>query len=107
MAARLLLVLAGSAALSPLPAAAYDLPAEVHPGLLFTADQVPLLRERLQREPYATWWRTVLGRAESTPESLAEERSKARYAKALAFAYLMTEREAFARRAVGLLLDMK
>ncbi|MFH1567073.1 MAG: heparinase II/III family protein, partial [Gemmatimonadota bacterium] len=46
-------------------------------------------------------------RAESTPESLAEERSKARYAKALAFAYLMTEREAFARRAVGLLLDMK
>lgn len=88
-------------------AGAYDLPAEEHPGLLFTSEQIPQLKERIQREPYATWWQTVLARAESVPDAVAEERSKTRYAKSLAFAYLMTDSTAYAERAAELLLDMK
>ncbi len=88
-------------------ATAQTLPPERHPGLLFTAEQVPLLRERIQRSPYSDWWQIVLQRAQSTPATLAVERSKARYAKSLAFAYLMTDDRAFADRAVELLKDVK
>ena len=49
----------------------------------------------------------MLQRAQSTPATLAVERSKARYAKSLAFAYLMTDDRAFADRAVELLKDMR
>ena len=83
------------------------LPAEEHPGLLFTAAEIPLLQARIQREPYTTWWQTVRARAESTPASFDDERTRARYAKSLAFAYLMTGDEAFAQRAAELLEEMK
>ncbi len=86
---------------------ALELPSEQHPFLLFAADQVPLLRERLQRAPYATWWGIVLRRANSVPASFSEERSKARYAKSLAFAHLMTGDTTYARRAAALLEDTK
>ena len=96
-----------AALLAACPAMAYDLPAEVHPSLLFASEQIPQLQERIQREPYATWWRTVLASAQSVPASVAEERSKTRYAKSLAFAYLITDSTAYAVRATELLLDMK
>jgi len=80
---------------------------EQHPGLLFTGDEVLELKERIQREPYSTWWQTVLARAESTPASFTEERSKARFAKSLAFAYLMTDDDAYAQRAVEVLKQMQ
>ncbi len=83
------------------------LPAEIHPSLLFYASDLPVLRERIRRSPYSGWWQTVLNRAENVPTTFAVERSKARYAKSLAFAYLMTERTAFAERAVEIMLDMK
>ncbi len=83
------------------------LPAESHPGLLFTEDQVSLLQERITREPYATWWATVLSRAENPPNPVTEERTKARYAKAAAFAWWMTGDSTFAHTSAGLLLDMK
>ncbi|MGQ9731449.1 MAG: heparinase II/III domain-containing protein [Candidatus Zipacnadales bacterium] len=35
------------------------MPAERHPCLFFTADELPRIRERLQRPPYATWWANV------------------------------------------------
>ena len=93
--------------LLPGAARAQTLPAEQHPSLLFTADDIPELKERIQREPYATWWQTVLSRAESTPDSFSDERSKARFAKSLAFAYLMTDDVAHAERAVELLEEMQ
>ena len=106
-AARLILVLI---AILPTAAAGWPtlpaLPAEVHPGLLFTAADIPTLKECIQREPYATWWQTVLERAESTPTTFTEERTRARYAKSLAFAYLMTDDTRFAARAAEVMLGI-
>lgn len=99
-----LLALATSAAAQTVPV---TLPAEVHPSLSFTADQVPLLQERITREPYATWWATILERAQNPPVPATEERTKARYAKAAAFAWWMTGDSLFAHTSAGLLLDMK
>ena len=87
-------------ALAPVGAAAQTLAAEVHPGLLFSAEDIPLLKERIQREPYTTWWRTVLQRARNTPATFVDERAEVRYAKSLAFAWLMTDNAAFAERAL-------
>lgn len=101
-ACALALVLALSAAARAQPV----LPAEVHPSLLFTRTEVPQLAQRIRREPYATWWATVLARASSPPDSASEERTKARYAKAAAFAWWLTGDDAHARTAAGFLLDM-
>ena len=89
--------------LAPVGAAAQTLPAEVHPGLLFSAADIPLLKERIQREPYATWWQIVLQRARNTPATFADERAEVRYAKSLAFAWLMTDDAAFAERALAVM----
>ena len=86
-------------ALIPASTCAQTLVAEVHPGLLFGAEEVPVLKERIQRQPYATWWQIVRDRADSTPTTFTEERTKVRFAKALAFAWLMTDDAAYADRA--------
>ena len=86
---------------------AQTLPPERHPSLLFNADHIPVMKERIQREPYATWWQTVLSRAQSVPASFTAERTKARVAKSLAFAYLMTDDESFAQQAVDVMKKMK
>jgi hypothetical protein len=91
--------------LCALPAQSLELPVEQHPSLLFTADQVPLLRERIQRQPYATWWGTTLRRADAAAATYAEERAKVRTAKSLAFAYVITGDTAYARRGAELLAD--
>ncbi|MCC7263179.1 MAG: heparinase II/III family protein [Candidatus Latescibacteria bacterium] len=80
-----------------------ELPAEQHPSLLFTADEIPLLRERLQRAPYSTWWATTLQRANAAAPTYTEERAKVRTAKSLAFVYTITGDTSYARRAVELL----
>ena len=90
-------------AFGPVCAAAQTLSAEVHPSLLFSAEDIPLLKERIQRQPYATWWQTVLQRAQSAPATFADERAEVRYAKSLAFAWLMTDEAAFAERALDVM----
>ena len=95
--------LCAALALLPVGAAAQPLSAEVHPGLLFSAADIPLLKERIEREPYATWWQTVLQRARTAPATFADERAEVRYAKSLAFAWLMTDHAAFAERALELM----
>ena len=94
------LALCATLALVPVGAAAQTLSAEVHPGLLFSAEDIPLLKERIQREPYVTWWQIVLQRARNAPATFADERAEVRYAKSLAFAWLMTDNAAFAERAL-------
>ncbi|MBI2503625.1 MAG: heparinase II/III family protein [Candidatus Latescibacteria bacterium] len=91
----------------PSPDAGLELPAEQHPSLLFTADEVPLLKERIQRAPYSTWWTTTLKRADAAAGTFAEERAKVRSAKSLAFAYAITGDTTYARRGVELLADTK
>ncbi len=83
--------------------AAQTLSAEVHPGLLFSAADIPLLKERIQRQPYARWWQIVLRRAQNTPATFGDERDEVRYAKSLAFAWLMTDNAAFAERALAVM----
>ncbi len=90
-------------ALAPVGAAAQTLSAEVHPGLLFSAADIPLLKERIQREPYATWWQVVLQRARNPPATFVDERAEVRYAKSLAFAWQMTDDAAFAERALAVM----
>ena len=103
LAAALALLMAATAP----PAASQTLPAETHPSLLFTAEELPVLRDRIGREPYAAWWRTVLERAGSVPSNIPEERRKVRYAKSAAFAWQITGDESYARQAVDLLLDVR
>ena len=93
--------------LDAIEGAAQTLPSEQHPSLLFDASHVEVMKERIQREPYSSWWQTVLSRAQSAPSSFTEERTKARMAKSLAFAYLMTDDESFAQQAVDALKQMK
>lgn len=85
---------APAAAPAPLPLAppwTGTVPArETHPCLFFGAADVPRLRERLQREPYQSWWAR---RRESGDEA------------ALAFRWLMTGDEAAAGRAREALLS--
>ncbi|NKB67527.1 MAG: hypothetical protein GKR89_10730 [Candidatus Latescibacteria bacterium] len=83
------------------------LPPEQHPSLLFTAAQVPLLQERLQRPPYTTWWEITQGRATALPQTFTEERTKARYAKSLAFVYTMSGDSLAALQAADLLLSVQ
>ncbi len=86
---------------------AVDLPAERHPALLFDTTTVPLLKERILRAPYAAWWATIKARAASVPSRFTAERDKARYARSLAFEYLLTDRIASAQQALELLQAMK
>ena len=60
---------------------------DARPSLLFSREDIPTLRERIQRPPYDAWWSTVLTRAQNGLPDGAPERTKARLAKTLAFAY--------------------
>ena len=86
---------------------AQSLSKEEHPSLLFFDKDIPELKKRIKREPYISWWQTVLNRANNTPENFTNERSKVRYAKSLAFCWLITEKEEYAKRAIELMRVVK
>jgi len=70
------------------------LPAADRPGLLLDAADLPLLRARITRAPYAAWWGTVRALAEQaangSPGSAGlSEETRARWAKAAAFAFVL------------------
>lgn len=79
----------------------------VYPSLLFGAEDIPLLKERILREPYASWWQTVLTRSQNGLPAAAEERTKARLAKSMAFVYLLTDDESWAQQALAIMRDTK
>lgn len=82
-----------------------QLPIDAHPSLLFSREDVSLLKERIQRPPYDAWWSTVLRRAQNGLPDGAEERTKARLAKSMAFAYWMTDDETWAKQALSIMRD--
>ncbi len=84
-------------------ASAQSLPAEAHPSLLLSPEDIPLLKERITRAPYDTWWQTVLTRSQNGLAADAPERSKARLAKSMAFTYLMTDENTWAEQALALM----
>ena len=82
-------------------------PAETHPVLLFKSEDIPTVRSRIEREPYALWWKWVKMRADEAliadiPKKTLE-RQKSEYAKALAFAYVVTEDTSYAVKAKEIL----
>ena len=90
--------------LSPVYAQLTD---DARPSLLFSREDIPTLRERIQRPPYDAWWSTVLTRAQNGLPDSAPERTKARLAKTLAFVYLMTDEETWAQQALAIMRDTR
>ncbi|OQY27699.1 MAG: hypothetical protein B6244_09860 [Candidatus Cloacimonetes bacterium 4572_55] len=80
-----------------------ELPDESHPCLLYTADMVPVIQQRIADEPYATWWAqslSVSGQGLSVDfGENSSESEKSYYAKHLAFAYMMTQEEDYGHKA--------
>lgn len=101
------LVLALSLIASGATIAQAQLAPAAYPSLLFGAEDIPLLKERIQRAPYDTWWQTVLTRSQNGLPTAAEERTKARLAKSMAFVYLMTDDESWAQQALAIMRDTK
>ena len=82
---------AGALLLVALAAPSAALSPERHPSLLFETADLDLIEQRIARAPYRDWWDTILARANAVPAAPSTERDKARYAKSLAFAYLLTD----------------
>ena len=90
-----------------MPAQGQLLGPEQHPSLLYTEADIALLQDRIQREPYASWWQTLLDRADAPLKADANDRAKARLAKTLAFVYAMgAGDESHARAATQLLREV-
>lgn len=71
------------------------LPPAGRPGLLLDAADVPRLLSRIGRAPYSGWWSTVRALAEqaaggSPGSATLSEETRARWAKAAAFAWVLT-----------------
>lgn len=82
---------------------ASQLPDEFHPIILYDADMVDTLRARIERPPYSNWWQTMqnmLSWIINYNFSGATELHKSRYSKMLAFAYILTEDEQYAEKAL-------
>ena len=74
---------------------------ETHPFILYTAADYETIIERLEREPYATWYsrliseaNTILDNDVSWNQTTVAEVTKAYYAKLLAAAYAFSDSSA-------------
>ncbi|MBN1293276.1 MAG: heparinase II/III family protein, partial [Candidatus Latescibacteria bacterium] len=81
---------------------------ETHPFILYTPDSVDTIRERLDREPYTSWFATVIGVADQTLEdnidwetTTISKTNRGYYAKMLAFAYAFGETSSVNHRLYG------
>lgn len=97
-------------------------PDNAHPRLLVTRDKLEILRERVKsEEPYKTWMEGVIKNAETFLPQTNEElklhyvledgirllsvsRRAQKYITNLSFAYLMTQNEKYARKAIDIML---
>jgi len=83
---------------------------ECHPVLLYTPDQLPEIRKRVQREPYRGWWEKLLDLSEGLlPADISgmNEAERSINAKYLSFTYVITGDERYALKAVELLEGMR
>lgn len=74
-----------------------------HPRLFFTADDIPALRERVQKEAFATRWSQFMARADQLIQESPAGNSRHNLGNmgTLAFAYIITENPAYAKRAIA------
>ncbi len=77
-------------------------PPAQHPYLFFSAEDVPALRERVQRPPFLPRWQRLQQVANGLLESPPAQHQRMNLGNAglLAFAYVITEDERYARRAI-------
>ncbi len=80
---------------------------EVHPVLLYTAADVPIIQDRINREPYKAWFGSALLAADSFRDrdysNFSSEYERAYAAKMLSFAYAFDGGEGRAKKADELL----
>ena len=89
--------------MNPPASEASNLPAESHPCILYEAEMIDTIRNRLEREPYSRWWaqtENMLSWIININFSTATELQKARYSKMLAFGYVMTDNLPYAEKAL-------
>jgi len=82
---------------------------EKHPIVLYTADELVEIKQRIKREPYSKWWREIKDKHEwvLNYDIMKWNRiQKARYAKIMAFVYAITKEEKYGDMARNLLLNM-
>lgn len=90
---------------------AWALPPERHPVLLYEFEDLPRIKERITRAPYDAWWAWIQDQADEALtldfSTIEGDRFKTRYAKALAFAYVVTDSLAYADRAKAALVAVQ
>ncbi len=87
------------------------LPPGRHPVLLYEEVDIPVIKDRIEREPYASWWAWIKGKSDEalskSAGQLGDERQKTRFAKALAFAYMITQDSTYAQKAIDVMKAVK
>lgn len=78
-----------------------------HPALLLTRQDIPNIRQRQFRQPYADWADRIIRSADANPvdpsSPLMTELERSRFAKQSAFAYFLTGYDSYLDRAVAAL----
>ena len=87
-----------------------DLPSEKHPFVYFTQDDLPIIEARIKREPYKSWYESLIKRANSylnAKDPGNDHTERAERAKELAFIYQVTKDIKYANLAIKHLLKFE